>query len=161
MHPRAKQLVEELGLSLHPEGGWYHELFRSKRRVMADEERGWRTAVTSIYYLLTSGRSSRFHRVLSDEVWHFYEGAPLELYWINETGLQARCGVLGPVGEGSSPVRVVRAGCWQAARSTGDYTLVGCTVAPGFEFSDFALLADMPSEAERVRERHPQLARMI
>ena len=161
MHERAKQLVEELGLSLHPEGGWYRELYRSKRLVVADEERGRRTAVTSIYYLLTAGRYSRFHRVLSDEVWHFYEGAPLELYWINETGMQARRAMLGPVGEESCPVRVVRAGCWQAARSTGDFSLVGCTVGPGFEFADFALLADLPTEAERLRERHPQLARLI
>lgn len=161
MHQRAKQLIEELGLTLHPEGGWYREVFRSKHRVQADEERGWRTALTTIYYLLTAGRYSRFHRVLSDEVWHFYEGAPLELVWINETGMQARRSMLGPVNDDSSPVRVVRAGCWQAAQTTGDYTLVGCTVGPGFEFADFALLADLPTEAERVRERHPQVARLI
>lgn len=161
MHARAKELIEELGLVLHPEGGWYREVYRSARRVSADGERGFRTALTTIYYLLTAGRTSRFHRVLSDEVWHFYEGAPLELYSINETGMQARRCLLGPVTDESSPVRVIRAGCWQAARTTGDFTLVGCTVGPGFEFSDFALLADMPSEAERLRERHPQLARLI
>ena len=88
--------------------------------------------------MLPAGAHSRWHQVLSDEVWHFYEGAPLELL------CDDKCWVLGPVGIGQEPVHTVPAGSWQAARSLGEYTLVGCTVGPGFDFADFTMDEERP-----------------
>lgn len=157
MHPRAVALVERLGLKPHPEGGYFREVFRSPHQVQPMDDRGTRSALTTIYFLLVEGECSRWHRVRSDEVWHYYEGDPLELYWIEQTGdTWHRC-VLGPVEEGSRPVAVVQAGCWQAARTMGAYTLIGCTVGPGFEYDDFEMMRDLPEEAKEIRRRFPEL----
>ncbi|MCX6366560.1 MAG: cupin domain-containing protein [Armatimonadetes bacterium] len=133
MHPRAQELIETLQLTPHPEGGFFREVFRSAKTVTPSDGRPIRSALTTIYFLLPAGAYSRWHQVLSDEVWHFYEGAPLELLCDDERW------ILGPVGERQSPTHTVPAGAWQAARSLGEYTLVGCTVGPGFEFADFSL----------------------
>ena len=125
--------------------------------VRTDDGRSERWAATTIYYLLAAGDFSRLHRVASDELWHFYEGAPLELHMLNQQSSEHRAFHLGPVGADSSPVRVVPAGAWQAARSLGAYSLVGCTVAPGFEFSDFRLMSTEPSTVKATRENFPAL----
>ena len=123
----ADRLIEMLGLQPHPEGGHYRESFR-------DGASGARPYSTAILFLLKAGEASRWHRVDAAEVWHFYRGAPLELRIDQETF------VLGPDIEASqTPQIVVPPNVWQAARSLGAYTLVGCTVAPGFEFSKFEL----------------------
>ena len=122
----ADRLIELLNLPPHPEGGYFRETFR-------DQHEG-RAHSTAIYFLLKAGEESRWHRVDAAEVWHFYRGAPLELC----IGKQAY--VLGPdIDAAEAPQIVVPAGAWQAARSLGDYTLVGCTVAPGFEFQHFEM----------------------
>ncbi|MGB8635447.1 MAG: cupin domain-containing protein, partial [Rhodanobacteraceae bacterium] len=109
-----------------------------------------RRALTLIYFLLVEGGISRWHRVASDEAWHWYEGAPLELFTASpESGVIGRS-LLGPLSETASPQHVVPAGYWQAARPTGAYSLVGCSVGPGFEYSDFTLLSSLP-ELERPR----------
>lgn len=160
MHPRAQELVEQLGLEPHPEGGFFREIHRSEQRVRA--ACGERCGLTSILFLLPGGACSRWHRVLAaDETWHLYEGDPLELFLADGELARTERRVLAPVGEGTSPVQVVPAGWWQAAQSSGAYTLVGCTVGPGFEFQDFALLADHPELAERLRRAAPQLASLI
>lgn len=124
---RAGEVVDLLGLQPHPEGGWYRETFR-------DAAGEGRAASTAIYFLLEAGQESRWHRVDAAEVWHHYAGAPL-LLSIGETGHR-----LGPdLTAGERPQAVVPAGVWQKARSLGDWTLVGCTVAPGFEFAGFEL----------------------
>ncbi|MBI2408362.1 MAG: cupin domain-containing protein [Gemmatimonadetes bacterium] len=155
MSSRADDLVRELNLAPHPEGGFYRELFRSRRMVRTDDGRSERWATTTIYYLLRGTDVNRWHRVASDEIWHWYEGAPLELHVVDGTVSRARTERLGPVEASSAPVRVVPAGCWQAVRCTGDYTLAGCTVAPGFEFSDFRLMRDMPDCAARLKASFP------
>lgn len=155
MHLRAVELIRELALVPHPEGGHYAEVFKSRHRVRPAEGDA-RAALTTIYFLLAQGERSRWHRVTADEVWHYYEGDPLELVW-EEDGNVRRVQV-GPVAMGREPVAVVPAGAWQAARARGAYTLVGCTVAPGFEFADFSLLADVPAEAARLRAAYPELA---
>jgi len=104
---------------------------------------------------------SRWHRVQSDEVWHFYEGAPLDLWVASPGGDQTSQHRLGPLDGAQRPVWTVPAGCWQAARSTGAYTLAGCTVGPGFDFSDFALAADHPAAAAALRAGHPALAELL
>ena len=122
----AESLIAALDLKPHPEGGHFRETFR-------DHNNG-RAYSTAIYFLLRAGEVSRWHRVDAAETWHFYRGAPLELQ-IGKTVL-----LLGPeIEKGQRPQGVVPAGAWQAARSLGDYTLVGCTVAPGFEFSGFEM----------------------
>ena len=133
------ELIERLGLQRHPEGGWYAETFRSELGVETADGRS-RAASTAIYFLLEAGDFSAWHRVRSDEVWHFYDGAPLELHL--QEGSEVRVVRLGrDIAGGEKPQAVVPAGVLQAARSTGDWTLVGCTVAPGFDFADF----EMPS----------------
>jgi predicted cupin superfamily sugar epimerase len=158
---RAAALIEELRLEPHPEGGYYRELFRSRRMVRTDDGRSERWAATTIYYLLTTGQQSRLHRVASDEVWHFYEGDPIELFTLDTEITKQKRDILGPVGADSAPVRIVPAGCWQGARLLGGYALVGCTVAPGFEFSDFRLMSDHPKAAASVRELYPELVGLL
>jgi predicted cupin superfamily sugar epimerase len=138
----ATHWIERLGLQPHPEGGWYREVHRAAARV--ETERGGRSALTTIYYLLEQGQLSRWHVVESDEVWHFYSGAPLELLAYEPRSRAFRRTVLGVNGES---IGVIEAGVWQAARSLGAYSLVGCTVGPGFEFADFRFVSAIVGHA--------------
>jgi predicted cupin superfamily sugar epimerase len=152
---RAQALIRKLGLLPHPEGGFYREIHRGAEEVRT--ARGPRSALTTIYFLLPRGAVSRFHRVESDEVWHHYEGAPLRLLRMDpelRTKEEIR---LGPLDAKTAPLAVIPRGHWQAAESRGDYTLVGCTVGPGFDFADFRLIDGR--EAERLNAFHPALAR--
>jgi uncharacterized protein len=148
---RAGQLIAALNLSPHPEGGYFAEVYRSTASVKPDDGRSSRPALTSIYFLLPAGAVSRWHQVRSDEVWHFYEGAPLDLWMAPPEAIGAGRYRLGPFADGQLPARTVPPGWWQAARSTGDYTFVGCTVAPGFEFQDFTMAADQEEIAATFR----------
>ena len=159
MHARAAELIEQLGLQPHPEGGFYREVFRSASRVTPADARGDRPALTTIYYLLPAGAVSRWHRVTSDEVWHLYEGGPLELLELDPTCASLGHHVLATAS--LSPARAIAAHHWQAARPLGDYALVGCTVGPGFMFADFTLLADDAAAATVVREKWPEVAALI
>src|SRR5687767_8037466 len=162
MHPRAAELIETLQLRPHPEGGFYRELFRSRALVAPADGRGLRAALTTIYFLLPDGTHSRWHRVTSDEVWHLYEGGPLELVELDESATSLVHHHLSPIGAGGgSPVSTIPAGHWQAARPLADYALVGCTVGPGFEFADFVLLADDVERSQAVRAAWPDLAALI
>ena len=158
---RAQSLIAELGLTAHPEGGYYREVHRSAASVKPSDGRQDRPALTTIYFLLLKDQVSRWHRVLSEEVWHFYEGAPLDL-WMTSPRIQGierhRLGLPGP---GRQPALVVPAGWWQAARSSGSYTLTGCTVAPGFDFIDFALAADQPEVSAAIRALSPDAALLV
>ena len=130
MAAEADRLIALLELTPHPEGGYFRETFRD---ASSSGPEG-RSHSTAIYFLLRAGEASRWHRVDAAEVWHFYRGAPLEL----RIGRQSY--VLGPnVDEAQAPQIVVPPHAWQAARSLGDYTLVGCTVAPGFDFAHFEM----------------------
>jgi uncharacterized protein len=150
MHPRASELISLLKLEPHPEGGRFVQTFRSSLSVMPSDLRGSRTALTVIYFLLVQGGVSRWHRVASDEAWHWYEGYPLELFTARpDTGV-VQSSVLGPLSGAAAPQHIVPAGHWQAARASGAYTLVGCSVGPGFEYSDFTLLSSLPDH-ERPR----------
>jgi predicted cupin superfamily sugar epimerase len=129
----ADRIIELLGLKPHPEGGWYRETFRD---APGD---GGRAASTAIYFLLKAGERSHWHRVDAAEVWHWHAGAPLELRVAPPHGAPSLWRLGADLSAGERPQGVVPAGWWQAARSLGDWTLVGCTVAPGFEFSAFEL----------------------
>ena len=126
---RAEELIAQLGLQPHPEGGWYRQVYKSAERVTRQADGADRSALTTIYFLLVEGTSSAWHRVDSDEVWHFYEGDPLELSTKTES----------VVLDATNRVHVIPAREWQSARPLGKYTLVGCTVGPGFEFEDFEM----------------------
>lgn len=131
----AAEIVAALGMARHPEGGWYVETFR-------DAGGGPRGHSTAIYFLLERGDVSAWHRVVDAvEVWHHHAGAPLALS-ICEEGGTVKTMQLGPdILAGERPQGVVPANWWQTARSLGDWTLVGCTVAPGFDFASFELAA--------------------
>jgi predicted cupin superfamily sugar epimerase len=140
------ELVARLALQPHPEGGWYREVYRSPTRV--ETARGSRSAITTIYYLLERNQLSRWHVVQADELWHFYGGAPLELLRYDPVSRKLVRHVLGHVAGAASAVAVIPTGVWQAARSLGEYSLVGCTVGPGFEFADFRFVCDLPSHRD-------------
>ncbi len=134
----AAGIIAALGLARHPEGGWYAETFRDNGG--SDNPVGGRGHSTAIYFLLEGGDVSAWHRVRdAAEVWHFYAGAPLELRLFDEAQGAARFLLGNDLGAGERPQAVVPANSWQTARSLGDWTLVGCTVAPGFDFSQFEL----------------------
>ncbi|MEO5736125.1 MAG: cupin domain-containing protein [Variovorax sp.] len=165
---RAHELIDLLRLQPHPEGGWYREVFRSATRVNPADGRPQRDALTSIYFLLEAGQQSRWHRVLSDEVWLHLEGVPIALWTCDAALRTAPAHVrLGPVDlHGTRPQHVVPAGQWQAARpivahSTGDYSLAACTVGPGFDFADFSFMAADGEEATLLRHHWPDLASLI
>lgn len=149
-----KDLIRMLGLEPHPEGGHYTQTFKSALSLATPQ--GPRAATTAIYFLLEAGDFSAWHRVRSDEVWHFYAGEGLELHLLSDAG-EYRKVRMGPnVLQGEKPQAVVPAGVWQAARPVGAYALVGCTVAPGFNFADF----ELPTRGDLLR-RFPEHARLI
>jgi len=161
LESKVASLIDRLQLEAHPEGGYYREIFRSGSTVDPSDGREARSALTSIYFLLVDGEVSRWHRLRSDEAWHFIEGSPVELFRLDgELGRLERH-VLGSAADALEPVATVPAGAWQAARTTGSYTLVGCTVGPGFDFADFRLLADEPHLAAKLREQYPDFASLV
>ena len=126
----ADEVVNLLDLRPHPEGGWYRETFRDAGQPRAHS--------TAIYYLLARGQRSHWHRVDAAEIWHYHAGAALRLGVADDDGVREIR--LGPdLLDGERPQGVVPTGAWQAAESLGDWTLVGCTVAPGFEFAGFEM----------------------
>jgi predicted cupin superfamily sugar epimerase len=166
MHADARAVRDALGLKPHPEGGFFRETFRSSERFDAVRDGMPRDASTAIYFLLPAGEISAWHRVRSDEVWHFYDGDALELVVIEHEGRVVRHDegrvvrrTLGrDLERGERPQAIVPAGHFQAARCLGErFTLCGCTVAPGFDFADFelpsraAMLAKFPQHEEIVR----------
>jgi predicted cupin superfamily sugar epimerase len=129
----ADDYIELLGLHPHPEGGFFRETWRAPAAV------GERASGTSIYYLLRTDRGSHWHRVDATEIWHYYAGAPLELS-LSSDGVRAETAILGPdVASGARPQIIIDEHVWQSAKTLGEFTLVGCTVSPGFEFSGFVL----------------------
>ena len=147
MKEEIKGLVETLELVPHPEGGYYRETYRSSDSIpshlLENQYQGDRNVCTCIYFLLTSDSFSAFHKIQQDEIWHFYKGAPIELHQISPTGLYTKNLIGNNMAAGHTPQLVVPGGNWFAAAisAPGSYALVGCTVAPGFDFQDF-ILAD-------------------
>jgi predicted cupin superfamily sugar epimerase len=161
MTSRAADLIRALRLEPHPEGGYFREVYRAAEHVRLDDGRGSRSAATTIYFLLAVGMHSRWHRVQSDEIWHFYEGDPLELFTAPPSCDLVHRVVLGPPLESDGPVQIVPAGWWQAARPLGDYVLAGCTVAPGFEYEDFSFLRDDAEALTRLSRVSASLSGLV
>jgi predicted cupin superfamily sugar epimerase len=139
----AADVIRLLDLKPHPEGGHFREIFRDVALVFppapAEEGAAARAASTAIYFLLGRGERSHWHRVDAVEIWHWYAGAPLKLEIAREDGRQETVTLGNALVAGERPQAVVPAHAWQAAQSLGDWTLVGCTVAPAFDFAKFEL----------------------
>ena len=141
----ARDVIRLLELKPHPEGGHFRETFRdaplSSPPPLAGEGRvgAGRAASTAIYFLLARGERSHWHRVDAAEVWHWHAGAPLALEIAADSGRRERITLGNKLSAGERPQTIVPAQAWQAAQSLGDWSLVGCTVAPGFEFAHFEL----------------------
>jgi uncharacterized protein len=129
----AMDVIRLLRLEPHPEGGHFRETFRDARQIDG------RAASTAIYFLLARGEPSHWHRIDAVEIWHWYAGAPLALEIAAETGGVERLTLGCDLAAAERPQAVVPAHAWQAAQSLGDWTLCGCTVAPGFDFNAFEL----------------------
>ncbi|WP_050602221.1 cupin domain-containing protein [Ruegeria sp. 6PALISEP08] len=137
----AQDIIDHLNLQRHPEGGWYAETWRA--------ENAGRPTGTCIYFLLQAGESSHWHRVDATEIWLYHAGAPLVLSLSATDAGPAADHLLTPDLSKGAPQLIVPEGHWQAAHSTGEYTLVSCTVSPGFDFEGFELAApdfDIPRE---------------
>ncbi len=133
MSDGAKAIIDALNLKPHPEGGWFVETWR------ADTAEGERPIATAIYYLLTFGERSHWHRIDATEIWHYYGGAPLRLS-ISADAQATEHFMMGQrIGAGDRPQVIVPPNAWQSAESLGPWTLVGCTVSPGFLFDTFEL----------------------
>ena len=160
--PTQEELIEALSLRPHPEGGWYREVYRSPEeivaRALAPRYEGARRFATSLLFLLGRDDLSVLHRVSSDETWLFHMGDPLELLAIDESGAHTSCVLGHDVSAGQVLQRTVPFGAWQGARVApgGAYSLVGCVVAPGFEFEDFE-----GGEREDLLARYPQYDTLI
>ena len=152
-----QQLIDKYDLHPHPEGGYYREVYRSAQSVTSNVVDAERQAVTHIYFLLTKGQISRFHRVHHDEIWNFYEGAPLR--FITSDGLTVQEQLLGP--GCAAYFGIAEGGLYQAAESTGDYSLMGCSVSPGFDFADFSFLADVPELVQLLGQKAPTYRRFV
>jgi uncharacterized protein len=141
MKPTPQDLIAKLGLEPHQEGGWFRQVYKSGTPVQAPQ--GSRSAVTTIYYLLEHRRASPWHVVQSDEIWHFYYGAPAELLCYDPAARKLSRQRLTAVSGDGVQVAVIPAGSWQAAHCLGDYLLVGCTVSPGYEPEDFRWVREL------------------
>ena len=132
--PSATDVIARLELRPHPEGGHYRETFRDTRT-----DASGRALSTAIYFLLARGERSHWNRIDAVEVWHFYAGDPLTLRIAHDGGVQHTIRLGPDAAADQRPQAIVPAQAWQAAESNGDWTLVGCTVAPGFDFATFEL----------------------
>jgi uncharacterized protein len=159
---KANFWIGKLNLKKHPEGGYYGEVYQSEEQIekqaLPERYRGSRSLATSIYFLLKGNEFSSFHRLQSDETWHFYEGATLELFVIGKDGALHRILLGRNPDAGETHQTTIGHNHWFAARVTdpAGYALVGCTVSPGFHFDDFEL-------ADRVElmAQYPQHGQLI
>jgi uncharacterized protein len=142
---KIEKIISDLNLLPHPEGGFFRETYRSEGLVdiqsLGSEYKSKRSFSTCIYFMLTSDTFSAFHRIKQDEIWHFYDGSVLCLYLISPVGEYSTVLIGRDFENGEIPQFVVPGGYWFGATVTDDYSLVGCTVSPGFEFVDFDLAA--------------------
>jgi len=159
---RVAELVASLGLIPHPEGGFFAETYRAAESVRAEHLParfgGDRSFSTAIYFLLVSGHPSHLHRLHADELWHFHEGSPVTIHVLEPAGGYRTIRLGAAISEGETFQAAIPAGCWFGAEvlAPDSYALVGCTVAPGFDYVDFelgeraALLAAYPEHRELI-----------
>ncbi len=135
--------INSLGLLPHPEGGYYKETYRSNEEItnnaLPDRFSGNKSFATAIYFLLEEGNFSAFHKIKSDEIWHFYDGSPVLIHTIDNDGTLITYKLGNSPIDGVFPQITIPANTWFASESTGNFSLVGCTVSPGFDFNDFEM----------------------
>lgn len=154
--------INKLGLTSHIEGGAFKEIYRSElslpQTALTSQHGGDRNAMTSIYFLLQEGDFSAFHKIASDEIWHFYDGSSLCIYEITTDGTLVKHMLGKDVDNGEQLVHIIKAGHWFGSRveEPGGFTLCGCTVAPGFDFEDFEL-----ADREALQNEYPKHAGII
>lgn len=150
-----EELINELSLKPHPEGGFFKEIYRSQEVIpqsaLSEKYNGDRNCCTAIYFMLTADTFSAFHRINQDEIWHFYQGSVIDLHLISPEGEHDLIRVGSNILNGEVPQYVVPAGYWFAAKVNEGFALVGCTVSPGFDFDDFEL-----AKREELADRFPQ-----
>ena len=156
------EIIRKLNLEPHPEGGYYRETYRADLQIdqvsLGDSYSGKRNCSTCIYFLLTSDSFSSFHRIKQDEIWHFYQGNPIRMHLISPSGDYSNVTIGNNIETGEAPQFVVPRGYWFAGATMGDkgYSLVGCTVSPGFDFDDFEL-----GNREELISKFPQHQKII
>lgn len=162
MHKKSKEYIDKLQLKAHPEGGYYREIYRSDELILhehlPERYKSSRSISTSIYFMLEGKQFSSFHRLQSDEQWHFYDGTSLIVYIIDERDILERIILGNDIKKGESFQVVVKKNTWFAAelKDKSSYALIGCTVSPGFDFSDFEL-----GERSDLVKKFPQHKREI
>jgi predicted cupin superfamily sugar epimerase len=160
MNEKAKHYIQKLQLKKHPEGGYFKEIYRGGEMILVDppDRRLKRNYSTSIYFLLEGKQVSKFHRLKSDEIWHFYDGSPIKIYIIDEKGKLSE-NILGKSMNDEAVFQIViRKNNWFAAEliNKKTFSLVGCTVSPGFDFSDFEF-----GDREQLSNQFPKLKELI
>lgn len=160
MDARISELVKELNLQPHPEGGHYTEVYRSEGIIEIEEDQfpDGRHYSTSIYYLLQSQEKSHLHRIQSDEVWHHYEGSSITIHLISQSGDYRKLHLGKDFNKGQKPLHVVPSGYWFGVTvdDADSYALCGCTVSPGFDFEDFEM-----AERDDLLDKYPEHSEII
>ncbi|MBZ0199537.1 MAG: cupin domain-containing protein [Ignavibacteriaceae bacterium] len=162
MQPQAEFYIERLGLSVHPEGGYFKEIYRALESInetcLPVRYKESRNFSTSIYFLLEGEQTSQFHKLASDELWHFYDGSSVNIFLIDNTGELSIITLGRNITQGEKFQCIIPAGCWFGAELVDKkfFALVGCTVAPGFNFSDFVL-----SDKKGLIKEYPQHEALI
>lgn len=157
MNLQAEYYIDKLNLSAHPEGGYYKEIYRASESIIETHlparYKGGRNFSTSIYFLLDGEQTSSFHKLASDELWHFYDGSAVKIFLLSGAGELSIITLGRNIEEGEQFQCVIPAGCWFGAELVDKklFALIGCTVAPGFNFSDFTL-----ADSEELSIRYPQ-----
>lgn len=132
-------IVNHLQLQPHPEGGFYKETYRCESQTQQIHSNANRSACTAIYFMLTEGNFSAFHRIKSDEIWHFYSGSPIHLHTLSPEGHYQEIIIGADLSQNQHPQYIVPANYWFASEVKSNYALCGCTVSPGFDFADFEM----------------------
>jgi hypothetical protein len=157
---KIQNIIKRLKLEPHPEGGYFKETYRSAGEInqLNANYQGKRNYSTCIYYLLTSDAFSAFHRIKQDEIWHFYDGSPVNLHQISPDGSYSSIIIGRDIDKGQQPQFVVKGGIWFAATvvNENDFSLVGCTVSPGFDFRDFEI-----ADRSKLVINHPKHIKII
>ncbi len=160
MNPKSKFYIQKLELQKHPEGGYYREIYRSAEMFTTEYpgRRKKRNYSTSIYFLLDGKQVSKFHKLRSDELWHFYDGSSVLIHIIDEAGSYKKMSVGKNLSSGDVYQTVIKKNCWFAAEviDKKSFALVGCTVSPGFDFSDFEF-----GDRETLINKYPDLKNLI
>lgn len=159
---KAEDIIQQLQLTKHPEGGYFKEVYRSKESIQAnhlpERFKGSRNFGTAIYFLLKRNEISAFHKINQDEIWHYYDGSSLIMHTIDEQGKYGKHIIGKDIDKGECPQLVIPSNVWMAAEieDKSSFVLVGCTTAPGFDFKDFEL-----AEAKQLLDLFPQHKELI